>query len=101
MTLVREPDAGKSQVRFDERKVKTEHGMRLLSHRRGNPETDVCRSFRHRITFRLYTTGPSIDGFQGALAGSRPFAVLLQAYGLARANSNPARVVCFRSVPRH
>jgi len=56
MTLVREPDAGNPPVRFDEREVETEHGMRLLRHRRGNPDTELCRSLNHRATSRLYTT---------------------------------------------
>jgi hypothetical protein len=30
MNLVREPDAGNPPVRFDEREVETEHGMRSL-----------------------------------------------------------------------
>ncbi len=42
MNLVREPDAGNPPVRFDEREVETEHGMRLLRHRRGNPETEYA-----------------------------------------------------------
>ena len=37
---VGEPDAGNPHVRFDEREVETEHGMRLLRHSRGNPETE-------------------------------------------------------------
>jgi hypothetical protein len=52
--LVREPDAGKPPVRFDERGVKTEHGRRILRHNRGNPETEVSRSLPHRVTPRLY-----------------------------------------------
>ena len=43
-SLVREPDAGNPQVRFDERCVETEHGMRILRHKRGNPGTELCRS---------------------------------------------------------
>ena len=54
MNLVREPDAGNLPVRFDEREVETEHGMRLVRHRRGNPETELCRSLNHRATSRLY-----------------------------------------------
>ena len=54
MTLVREPDAGNPPVRFDEREVETEHGRRLLRHKRGNPETEVIRSLTHRATSRLY-----------------------------------------------
>ena len=54
MTLVREPDAGNPPVRFDEREVETEHGRRLLRHKRGNPETEVNRSLHHRATSRLY-----------------------------------------------
>jgi hypothetical protein len=56
--LVREPDAGKPPVRFDERGVKTEHGRRILRHNRGNPETDLSRSLRHRVTPRLYLARP-------------------------------------------
>jgi hypothetical protein len=52
--LVREPDAGKLPVRFDEREVETEHGRRLMRHRRGNPDTEVSRSLTHRATSRLY-----------------------------------------------
>jgi hypothetical protein len=55
MTLVREPDAGKPPVRFDEREVETEHGMWIMRHRRGNPDTDLCQSLPHRATSRLYT----------------------------------------------
>jgi hypothetical protein len=51
---VREPDAGKLPVRFDERGVETEHGRRLLRHKRGNPETEVRRNLNHRATPRLY-----------------------------------------------
>ena len=51
---VREPDAVNLHVRFDEREVETEHGMRLVRHRRGNPETELCRSLPHRATSRLY-----------------------------------------------
>jgi hypothetical protein len=45
MILVREPDAGNPPVRFDEREVETEHGMRLLRHNRGNPETDHVEAY--------------------------------------------------------
>ena len=41
MNLVREPDAGNPPVRFDEREVETEHGMRLMRHRRGNPDNGI------------------------------------------------------------
>jgi hypothetical protein len=34
--------------------VETEHGMRLLRHRRGNPDTELGRSLPHRATSRLY-----------------------------------------------
>jgi hypothetical protein len=54
--LVRKPDAGKPPVRFDEREVETEHGMRLLRHARGNPDTELCRRLPHRATSRLYST---------------------------------------------
>ena len=36
------------------RDVETEHGMRLLRHKRGNPDTDSRRSLNHRATSRLY-----------------------------------------------
>ncbi len=52
--LTGEPDAGDPPVRFDERVVETEQGMRLLSHVRGNPDTDESRSLNHRATTRLY-----------------------------------------------
>ena len=54
INLVREPDAGNPPVLFDEREVETEHGRRLLRHKRGNPETEVNRSLPHRATSRLY-----------------------------------------------
>ena len=44
MNLVREPDAGNPPVRFDEREVETEHGMRLLRHRRGNPDPEYVEA---------------------------------------------------------
>jgi hypothetical protein len=50
--LVRKPDAGEPHVRFDEREVETEHGMRLLRHSRGNPETDYVEA---------YPTAPPLD----------------------------------------
>jgi hypothetical protein len=56
MTLVREPDAGNPPVRFDEREVETEHGMRLLRHRRGNPETEYVEA---------YPTAPPLDSTYG------------------------------------
>ena len=49
---VGEPDAGNPPVRFDQREVETEHGMRLLRHRRGNPETDYVEA---------YPTAPPLD----------------------------------------
>ena len=62
MNLVREPDAGNPPVRFDEREVETEHGMWIMRHRRGNPDTELCRSLTHRATSRLYRTTSWIDG---------------------------------------
>jgi hypothetical protein len=50
--FVREPDAGKPPVRFDEREIETEHGMRLLRHRRGNPDTEYVEA---------YPTAPPLD----------------------------------------
>jgi hypothetical protein len=41
MNLVREPDAGEPPVRFDEREVETEHGMRIMRHRPGKPRNRV------------------------------------------------------------
>ena len=55
MSLVREPDAGKPPVRFDEREVETEHGMWIMRPRRGNPDTELCQSLTHRATSRLYS----------------------------------------------
>ena len=58
MTLVREPDAVNRPVRFDEREVETEHGMRLLRHRRGNPENGIMpkpKPPRHLSTLRPST----------------------------------------------
>jgi hypothetical protein len=52
MNLVREPDAVNPPVRFDEREVETEHGMRLLRHKRGNPETEYAEA---------YPTAPPLD----------------------------------------
>jgi hypothetical protein len=52
MILVREPDAGNPPVRFDEREVETEHGMRLLRHRRGNPDPEYVEA---------YPTAPPLD----------------------------------------
>jgi hypothetical protein len=45
-------DAGNPPVRFDEREVETEHGMRLLRHSRGNPETEYVEA---------YPTAPPLD----------------------------------------
>jgi hypothetical protein len=50
--LVREPDARNPPIRFDEREVETEHGMRLLRHSRGNPETEYVEA---------YPTAPPLD----------------------------------------
>ncbi len=36
------------------REVETEHGMRLLRHKRGNPDPELCRNLPHRATSRLY-----------------------------------------------
>jgi hypothetical protein len=52
MNLVREPDAGNLHVRFDERGVETEHGMRLLRHKRGNPDPEYVEA---------YPTAPPLD----------------------------------------
>ena len=41
---VGEPDAGNPPVRFDEREVETENGMRLLRHRRGNPNPEYVEA---------------------------------------------------------
>ncbi len=52
MKPVGEPDAGNPPVRFDEREVETEHGMRLVRHRRGNPDPDYAEA---------YPTAPPLD----------------------------------------
>ena len=60
---VREPDAVNRPVRFDEREVETEHGMRLVRHRRGNPKTELCRSLPHAPPLdstELHVEGPRI-----------------------------------------
>jgi hypothetical protein len=56
--LVREPYAGKPPVRFDEREVETEHGMRILRHVRGNPDTEYAEA---------YPTAPPLDSTRQAL----------------------------------
>jgi hypothetical protein len=61
MNLVREPDAGKLPVRFDEREVETEHGMRLLRHKRGNPDPEYVEA---------YTTAPPLDSTRRVLTPS-------------------------------
>ena len=60
---VGEPDAGNPPVRFDEREVETEHGMRILRHERGNPDTELGRSLPHRATSRLYPDFVCVPGF--------------------------------------
>ena len=49
-------------ARFDEREVETEHGMWIMRHRRGNPDTELCRSLPHRATSRLYPELLQISG---------------------------------------
>src|SRR5208283_1500946 len=49
---VGEPDAGNPPVRFDEREVETEHGMRLLRHARENPDPEYAEA---------YPTAPPLD----------------------------------------
>ena len=39
--------------------METEYGLRLLRHRRGNPDPELCRSLTHRATSRLYPVGAS------------------------------------------
>ena len=53
--LVREPDAGKLHVRFDERRLETEswRGVRHR-HRRKPPATATPCAYRHRASRRLY-----------------------------------------------
>ena len=53
--LVREPDAGKPHVRFDERRLETEswRGVRHR-HRRKPPATATPCAYRHRASRRLY-----------------------------------------------
>ena len=68
MTLVREPDAGNPPVRFDEREVETEHGMRLLRHKRGNPDTEYAEA---------YPTAPPLDSTPRRGTGLRKYLYLL------------------------
>jgi hypothetical protein len=63
---VGEPDAGNPPVRFDEREVETEHGMRLLRHRQGKPRNRICRNLPHRATSRLY---PFLAPFLALICG--------------------------------
>ncbi len=53
MNLVREPDAGNPPVRFDERKVETEHGWIFWHWQPKGPATRMA-NLNHRATFRLY-----------------------------------------------
>jgi hypothetical protein len=62
---VGEPDAGEPPVRFDQREVETEHGMRLLRHIRGNPDPEYVEA---------YPTAPPLD--------STPAHRLSRLYGL-------------------
>ncbi len=62
MNLVREPDAGNPPVRFDEREVETEHGMRLLRHKRGNPDPEYVEA---------YPTAPPLDSTLPAAKGGQ------------------------------
>jgi RNA-directed DNA polymerase len=50
------PQTGKAYLgpKPAKQKVETEHGRRILRHRRGNPDTELSRSLRHRATFRLH-----------------------------------------------
>ena len=43
------PDAGNPHVRFDEGGADAPHGMRIVSHTRGNPDTEVGRRLNGRI----------------------------------------------------
>jgi hypothetical protein len=45
-------DAGNPSVRLDERDVETEHRMRLLTHRRENPDPEYAEA---------YTIAPPLD----------------------------------------
>ena len=44
--------SGNPPVRFDQREVETEHGMRLVRHRRGNPDPEYVEA---------YPTAPPLD----------------------------------------
>jgi hypothetical protein len=86
------PDAGNPPVRFDEREVETEHGMRLLRHKRGNLETEYAEAYptappldstlfhcfpllvAGTFILSLYSFGPS-RSFLAALKSSSAFAV--------------------------
>ena len=54
MNLVREPDAGNPPVRFDEREVETEHGMRQVRHRQPKGPATAWLHLNNRATVRLY-----------------------------------------------
>ena len=52
--LVRKPDAGNPHVRFDERGVETEHGLRLFGTGRRKGRKRKVLDLNHRATLRLY-----------------------------------------------
>ena len=51
---VGEPCAGNRHTQFEYHRMEITHGMRLLRHKRGNPDTELCRNLNHRATSRLY-----------------------------------------------
>jgi hypothetical protein len=100
MTLVREPDAGNPPVRFDEREVETEYGMWIMRHRRGNPDTELCRSLTHRATSRLYLIFPWQEHCRLIIpAGANGKCSLngLASGSVVRPRAEPARIDCGRS----
>jgi hypothetical protein len=48
------PDAGNPHVRCDEGRGRLRHGLRVVSHVRGNPETEVYRSLNQALPLLLY-----------------------------------------------
>jgi hypothetical protein len=61
MTLAREPDAGNPPVRFDEREMETEHGVRDLATqgKPGHSEIPPPTPPRHLSTLPMVTSSNS------------------------------------------
>jgi hypothetical protein len=79
---------GNPPVRFDERDVETEHGMRLLRHRRGNPDPEYAEA---------YPTAPPLDSTRNSQFPARLPAILSQGRGSFFLYSAPLRRPDWRS----